>query len=110
MYGVMMKRIIFLTMTLCAIMFSGCLTDAQETTSGKVVEINGTVIYMTIEGGFWAITAIANEQSTTYEPLNLPEEFRKEGLSVFVEATVRKDMASFRMVGPIIEIRSIRER
>ncbi|HEX9828845.1 MAG TPA: hypothetical protein VGB10_01425 [Bacteroidota bacterium] len=105
-----MKRIIFSVMVLCAVMLAGCLTDAQEPTSGEVVEINGTVVYMTIEGGFWAITAISDEQNITYEPLNLPEEFRKEGLSVFVEATVRKDMASFRMVGPIIEIRSIRER
>jgi len=71
--------------------------------------IVGTVKFVPIEGGFWAIRGRepGSGSMQTYEPVNLPETFQVDGLQVEVRALVRKNQASFRQVGPIIEIRSI---
>lgn len=63
---------------------------------------NGHVAYVTLEGGAWVLVSDAGE---TYEPLNLPAEYREEGLRVRVEAEVRDDRVSLLQIGPIIEIK-----
>ena len=64
----------------------------------------GTVRYFGFEGGFWAVRG---DNDTTYDPLDgLPANFRQEGLRVRVEARIR-DLFSFHMAGPIIEILDI---
>ena len=60
----------------------------------------GTVRFLDIEGGCWAIES--NDQ--LYEPLELPEAVRQDGLAVSFEAVRRNDMGSFCMIGPIIEL------
>lgn len=93
-----------LLILLVSILLTNC--NKLQSEDGTELEIDGEVTYMEIEGGFWAI----QDEEETYEPLNLPEEFKKEGLPVTVQATIEKDKLSFRMVGPIIEISSISER
>ena len=69
------------------------------------VRVNGTVRFMTFEGGFWAIRG---DDNVTYDPLGgLPAAFQSEGLRVRIEARRRNDMASTHMAGPIVEIISI---
>ena len=71
----------------------------------NLVAVNGTVRFMTVEGGFWAIRG---DDNVTYDPLGgLPAAFQSEGLRVRIEARRRNDMASVHMAGPIIEIISI---
>ena len=71
----------------------------------NLVAVNGTVRFMTLEGGFWAIRG---DDNVTYDPLGgLPAAFQSEGLRVRIEAKRRNDMASVHMAGPIVEILSI---
>ncbi len=75
--------------------------------SEELLSIVGTVERVELEGGFYAIRA---EDGTTYEVMNLPERFERAGLPVEARAVARGDMASIRMVGPIVELVRIRER
>lgn len=75
-----------------------------DTTATEV--IIGEVRYLELEGGFWAIV----DDTTTYEPRNLPESFARKDLEVRVRAVFPDNQGSFRMVGPVIEIRSIEPR
>jgi len=71
----------------------------------NLVTVNGTVRFMTFEGGFWAIRG---DDNVTYDPLDgLPLAFQSDGLRVRIEARRRNDMASVHMAGPIVEIISI---
>ena len=67
-------------------------------------EIVGTVTYKNIEGGFYAIDG---DNGRKYDPINLPESFRKDGLKVKVTARLKKDAMSFHMYGAIIEVVNI---
>ena len=105
----------FTAMLIAALAIGGCRTFTEldcaapvsGTTEGRVC-VAGTVQYVTIEGGFWALRG-AN--GTTYEPFGaIPESFRREGLAVEVHGVIRRDVGSYRMVGPIIEIIRIRQR
>lgn len=70
-----------------------------------IIQAAGTVAYVDIEGGFYGI---AGDDNTNYDPVNLGDEFRKDGLKVEFTAYPAEDMASFHMWGQLIEIRSIR--
>ncbi len=60
----------------------------------------GAVEFIDIEGGCWVIET-ADE---TYEPINLPESLRTDGLGVTFQAQEREDLASICMVGTIVEL------
>lgn len=64
-------------------------------------EIQGTVVHKNIEGGFFAIDG---DDGRKYDPINLPESFRKDGLKVKVTARLRRDAMSIHMYGAIIEV------
>jgi inhibitor of cysteine peptidase len=70
----------------------------------NMIMATGTVIYVDLEGGFYGI---AGEDNTNYDPVNLEEEFREEGLEVEFIAYPVEDVASIRMWGLLVEIRSI---
>jgi hypothetical protein len=71
----------------------------------NLVTVNGTVRFMTFEGGFWAIRG---DDNVTYDPLGgVPPAFQSEGLRVRIEARRRNDMASVHMAWPMVEIISI---
>ncbi len=74
------------------------------TPSSDTFEIHGTIVHMNIEGGFFAIDG---DDGSKYDPVSLPESFRKNGLKVKVTARLRKDTASFHMYGAIIEVVNI---
>lgn len=76
-------------------------TAAQE---GNVLHITGRVVHVPIEGGFFGIEG---EDGTHYDPVNLSEDFRKDGLRVRVTARPREEVVSIRMWGRIIEIIAI---
>jgi hypothetical protein len=78
--------------------------DRPPTAPADSFEIVGTVVHKTIEGGFYAIDA---DNGRRYDPINLPESFRKDGLRVKVTARRRRDAMSFHMYGAIIEIVNI---
>ena len=69
----------------------------------QAVNTNGTIRFVAIEGGCWAIRTPQGD----YEPANLPQNFRINGLAV--HATLRGTQAgSFCMIAPVVSLDSIR--
>ena len=64
----------------------------------------GTVRFVDLEGGLWLIEA---DDGTRYQPVELVETFRKNGLRVKADALRRDGVMSIGMSGPLIEILSI---
>ncbi len=79
-------------------------TDIPKRPPKDTFEITGTVVYKSIEGGFYAIDG---DNGRKYNPINLPEEFKKDGLKVKLTARLKKDAVSFQMYGSIIEVVNI---
>jgi hypothetical protein len=67
----------------------------------------GTVQFLTLEGGLWAIQAA---DGVTYEPRpTLATEFQRNGLRVRFEAKILGDAGGIHMAGPTVEIVQIRK-
>jgi len=71
-----------------------------------IVNGNGVVQFVDVEGGCWRIVG---DNGIHYEPINLSDEFRKDGLAVQFEVKFRRDLATVCMVGVIVEIVSIHQ-
>ena len=106
-WGVLLLSVVTLGLTGCDAVPWQDDGLAPGDTDEETIQIEGTVRYLELEGGFWAIEGV---DETTYDPVNLPEAYQEEGLAVRVQAVVREDLASIHMVGPIIEIRAIEKR
>ena len=100
----------FLALVSC--MNQQSFVKSDDTASSKSVsipdngtfEIQGTIVYKSLEGGFFAIES---DDGKTYDPINLPETFKRDGLKVKGNAKLRKDVGSIHMAGDIIEIVNI---
>ena len=103
-------QILIPVFSLCLIFMAGCSTSetidpfANNTIEGSFKDIQGTVQYIDLEGGFWAIITESNEK---YNPMNLPDRFPKEDLKVAVKAKLRYDVGSVHIFGNIMKIQSI---
>ena len=64
----------------------------------------GKVEWQSIEGGFWLLIA---DDGHGFDPINLPKDFRKDGLRVRFQVKEKKGVSSFHMRGKIVEIISI---
>jgi hypothetical protein len=71
------------------------------------IETVGTVRFISLEGGFYGIIA---DDGTRYEPVELKEEFRIDGLRVRFTARPADEQVSFRMWGQRIEILTMEKR
>ena len=104
-------RTYFAPLVLVAVV--GCSADALAPTppptvpcDADVCDIRGRVEWAELEGGFWVILG---DDEVAYDPLNnLPADFRRHGLRVRALVRIRSDLGSFHMVGPIVEVLSIR--
>lgn len=67
---------------------------------------NGTVEYLHVEGGCWAIDV----SGKTYLPHNLPEQYRIDGQPVRVVFYETPNMGSVCMVGPVVTLVAIQKR
>lgn len=68
------------------------------------VEIVGKIIFKDFEGGFFAI---AGNDGGEYDPLNLPDDFKEDGLSVKVLAVKKPGVMTSHMYGTVIELLKI---
>jgi hypothetical protein len=75
--------------------------------SGPIIQIKGTVHHLDLEGGLYVIR---DAEGTTFNPANLPEAFRVDGMAIEADAQRREDLVSIGMVGPIVDLVRIRER
>lgn len=79
----------------------------ESTAGGPAFHVSGTVRHMDLEGGLYVVR---DAEGTNYNPTNLPEAFRVDGLPVEAVAQARDDLMSIGMVGPMVDIVRIRER
>ena len=97
------------TLLVAALVISAaCASPTAPQVPAGAIQVNGTVRYFTLEGGFWAVRG---DDGVTYDPMNgLASEFQRENLRVTLVAKVRNDMGGIHMVGPIVEVISIQTR
>ncbi len=93
---------------LAVVVLLSCNTKAGGEDVGKdqedIVSATGTVRFIDLEGGFYGIIC---DDGKKYDPMNLDQQFRADGLRIRFEANIRKDVASFHMWGTIVEITNI---
>ncbi len=94
-----MMKYLFLVLGL-AFLFV-CSHRIDHNASGKYV--TGTIKYLEFEGGFYGIVA---DDSTYYQPLNLPDNYKKDGMRVRFRFEPR-DVPTFQMWGVTVEILKI---
>ena len=68
------------------------------------ISLTGTVEHVELEGGFWGVIG---DDGKRYDVVNLPKEFRTQGLRVRFVGRLRPDRVSFHMWGVIVEVISI---
>jgi hypothetical protein len=66
------------------------------------IQIVGTIEYIDIGTGTWAIVTDTDEQYEIWQPA--PEEILQEGLKVKVTAKVRDDVMTMAAIGDVLEI------
>lgn len=71
----------------------------------SIQTFNGEIRKREIEGGIYLIVT---DDGDRYQPVNLPEKYKSDGLEVEVTGQVRRDMASIGMAGTLFEIKAIR--
>ena len=87
---------------------AACAAPTAPEVPAGAIQVTGTVRYFPIEGGFWAVRG---DDGVTYDPMNgLATQYQRENLRVTIIAKVRTDMGGIHMVGPIVEVLSIRTR
>lgn len=74
---------------------------------GSPLHITGVIKWHELEGGFFAIRG---DDGVTYDPTNLPAEFRKDGLAVEADVRPRRDLLGTHQAGTIVEVERIRLR
>jgi hypothetical protein len=93
------------TIILCGVLaILGCGAGVGPNMKSGLIDITATVAYKDFEGGFYAIDG---DDGVKYNPLNLADEFRKNGLRIQLTAVLRPEMMSMYNYGNIIEIREI---
>lgn len=85
---------------------STCRSDDPQVTDPSAVVLDAIVQYVDVEGGCWRL----HTDSLDYEPMSLDSAFRQDGIAVRAAVIPRDDIASFCMVGRIVEIDWIRRR
>ena len=97
--------LLFLLISLI-VLLSGCVTEKL------IVQGTGTIVYNQIEGGFYGIISdepihIARYQTVNLDPLNLPDEFKEDGLRVQYTVRLRPGTLSYHMWGITVDILEI---
>ena len=67
------------------------------------ITVKGVIERQGFGPGTWALVG---EDGETYELKDAPSELKKDGLKVRVKGLVRKDIMTFAMIGPVLEVQS----
>lgn len=73
----------------------------DSSAAAAVFEAEGTIRHVALEGGFYGIEA---EGGARYNPMNLDEAFRQDGLAVRFRARRRTDVVTIQQWGTPVEI------
>ncbi len=80
----------------------GCTSEQQR--DGVVRNIRGTMVRVEVEGGFYGIVA---ENGNKYDPLNLPDAFKVDGIKVKCQIEELDQQVSIHMWGKLVRILEI---
>ncbi|MFH0769521.1 MAG: hypothetical protein V1932_08185 [Chloroflexota bacterium] len=92
----MLRLTTFLVLVMTVMGLAGCAVADKD-----IVSQTGAVKLINLEGGFYGIVG---DDGKNYDPANLSQEFRVDGLRVSFEAKILKDVATTRMWGTPVEI------
>ena len=81
------------------------MNDAANKLKEAPLTVTGTVVFKTMEGGFYGLDA---DNGKKYLPHGLPLEYRKNGLVVEVTGSIEKEMMSFQQYGDILKIKTVK--
>jgi inhibitor of cysteine peptidase len=91
-----MKRTLTILLLITLLCACDLFDDKDETFA-----IEGNVKFSQVEGGCWFVET---EDETRYEPIDMPEEIREDGLFVRLIVRPRDDAVSICMIGRLVEI------
>ncbi|NVK56476.1 MAG: hypothetical protein HWE26_12755 [Alteromonadaceae bacterium] len=77
---------------------------AQQEQATVQQHFRGTIVYKTIEGGFFALITTDNQR---YTLRRLPAEFRLDGLEVEIKGSINHDMMTFTQFGELLDVKSV---
>src|SRR6267143_5014372 len=77
------------------------MTLSTPVAGDSVRVVTGTVKHVDLEGGFYAIHG---SDGVNYDPINLPDAYRRDGLPVTATVKIRPDLVSIHMYGTIAEV------
>lgn len=95
-------RILMISLALSLV--AAACSSTQRSGEGDILEGTGTVQYIEVEGGFYGIVADDGRQ---FDPRDLNESYKEDGLRVHFRLREVEDAVSIRMWGTIVEIISI---
>lgn len=100
--GAFMKTVIGLGVVVCCFVMS-C---ACHKLPAGAIQGTGTITQIGLEGGFFGIVS---DDSLHYDPVNLPDEFKQDGLRVKFAVKTLENQMSIHMWGQIVEVISIKK-
>lgn len=83
------------------VMLSCLIAQSCTTDIGEDSVLTGTVVYLSFEGGFYGIKG---DDGRNYDPVNLPQEFRVDGVRVRIEVKELNGLTSIHMWGIPVEL------
>ena len=101
-----MKGLIFILIGLTAVVAFNCCQCGKKSTSvqtppADVISGTGTIKQVGVEGGFFGI---AGDDGQSYDPQNLPDDFKVDNLKVRFQLKKSENQASFHMWGIIVDV------
>ena len=75
--------------------------------AGGTRTVDGTVLWRSFEGGFYAIRGADN---ALYDPTALPSGFQHDQLKVRATLRIRRDLVSFHMSGQVVDVLALERR
>jgi len=97
--------ILFLAIACGSFSLGSALAESADLNNAEnEISFVAEVSWISLEGGFYGLVA---EDGGKFLPLNLPEEFRKDGLKIKVRGKIRRDVATIYMWGTPLEILEI---
>ena len=97
------RNAIFLV-SFASVLTGACISNLRAGSTEDEISFAGEVRWISVEGGFFGLVT---EDGRKFFPLNLPEEFKKEGLKIKVKGNIKKGIATVQMWGAPFEIREI---
>jgi hypothetical protein len=100
----MKRNLIILIVLVLATLIAVCSDNHNE--SDSIITGSGTIRFINLEDGFFGIVG---DDGNRYDPINLEEEFRVDGLRVEFKLKKRPEGVSIHMWGIPVEVLEIKK-